>query len=91
MARLGWEAARRGAPRHGAASHDTARKPAIRPGARATRRAVRLAGSKVAIQRFVSWLRGADLGSRYDGTALRYSTAAGHDTAQELRHGEQEL
>ena len=39
-------------------SHDTARWPAIRPGTRATRRAVRAVGSRVTIQRFVSWLRG---------------------------------
>ena len=39
-------------------SHDTARWPAIRPGTRETRRAVRAVGSRVTIQRFVSWLRG---------------------------------
>ena len=35
------------------------------------------------------WLRGGDLGSRYDGTALQYSAAAGHDMAQQLLHGAQ--
>ena len=64
---------RRGAPRHGAAGHDTARRPAIRQGTRATRRTVHLAGNRVAIQRFVSWLRGVTLG--HDTTALRCDTA----------------
>ena len=37
---------------------DMARWPAIQPGTGATRRTVRAVGSRVAIQRFVSWLRG---------------------------------
>ena len=61
----GWEASRRGAPRHSATGHDTAqqattrpllghntaRQPMIQSGACATRHAVRLAGSWVAIQK----------------------------------------
>ena len=37
---------------------DMARRPAIQLGTGATRRTVRAIGSRVAIQRFVSWLRG---------------------------------
>ena len=46
-------------------SHDTARESVIR-------HVVRAAGSRVMIQRFVSWLRGATLG--HDTMALRYDT-----------------
>ena len=66
-ARLGMAGRQRAGARHVMAQHATirpllghhiVRRPAIQPGASATRLAMRAAGSRVAIQRFISWLRG---------------------------------